>query len=155
MMIPSVTFIKDTNRYNSYTDWKLATEGNPIVALPTQKTQTVDIPGLNGVLDLSNSLRIGGGPLFNNREGSFSFIFLDISYYDTTDWKTYVEQKRQIYNDIVKKVHGQILKVETTFEPGVIYTGRFSVGTYTENGKSPSKIIISYSLKPDPIRTES
>lgn len=151
MAIPSVTFIKGTTRYNTYTDWKLATEGNPIIALPTQKTQTVDIPGLNGVLDLSNSLRIGGGPLFNNREGSFSFIFLDISYHNTTNWEEYIAEKRRIYNEIVKKIHGQMLNVETTFEPGVIYTGRFSVGTYTENGKSPATITISYSLKPDPV----
>lgn len=151
MTMPSVTFIKGSTQYNTYTDWKLATEGNPIIALPTQKVQTVDIPGLNGVLDLSNSLRIGGGPIFNNREGSFSFIFLGIEYHDTTDWSTYIAERKRIYKEIVNIVHGQMLKVETTFEPGVIYTGRFSVGTFTEEGANLPKIEISYSLKPDPI----
>lgn len=151
MVMPSVTFIKGSTQYNTYTDWKLATEGNPVIALPTQKTQTVDIPGLNGVLDLSNSLRIGGGPIFNNREGSFTFIFLDISYYNTTDWEEYVKQKRAIYKQIVNVVHGQMLKIKTTFDPTVTYSGRFTVSAYDDGGSNPSKITISYSLKPDPV----
>lgn len=152
MSIPSVTFIKGNTRYNTFTDWKLAVDGNPVIAIPPQKTQTVDIPGMNGVLDLSNSLRIGGGPVFGNREGSFSFYFLDIGYYKTSKWNEYLAEKMRILNQIIEIVHGRMLDVFTTFEPIQVYHGRFEVGSYDDGGSNPSKITISYSLKPDPVR---
>lgn len=152
MTIPSVTFIKDNARYNTYTDWKLASDGEPIIAVPRQKTKTIDVPGMNGVLDISNSLKIGGGPIFQNREGSFSFYFLDMSFYSTNDWDTFIAEKKQILKRIIKIVHGQFLDVETTDDPGVVYRGRFTVEPYTDDNTSPAgKLTISYSLKPDPV----
>lgn len=152
MSIPSVTFLKGKTRYNSFTDWKLAVDGDPIISFPRQKTQTVDIPGMNGVLDLSNSLRVGGGPVFGNREGALSFFFLDIGYYNTTNWDTYIAEKMRILNEIVETVHGQMLDVFTTFEPAKVYHGRFEVDTYDGGGNRASQITISYSLKPEPVR---
>lgn len=152
MMMPSATFMKGNKRYNTFTDWKLATDGNPIIALPKQKVQTIDIPGLDGVLDLSYSIRVGGGPIFQNREGSLSFFFLDIGYYSTTNWDEYLAEKRRILNEIVERVHGQTLDIVTTFEPTKVYHGRFAVDDYDDGGANASKITISYSLKPKPVR---
>lgn len=152
METPSVTFIKGKTSYNTFEDWKLAVQGTPRIALPKQKVQTVDIPGRNGILDLSNSMRIGGGPLFQNREGSFSFVFLDMSFYNTTDWSVYINRKRTIINEIVKIVHGQFLDIVTTAEPGNTYRGRFSVDDIgTGDSNSPDTLTISYSIQPDPI----
>lgn len=150
MEIPSVTFISGGSRYNTYSDWMLAIDGTPRIALPKPKTQTVDIPGMDGVLDISNSLRIGGGPIFQNREGSFSFYFLDMSYYGLTDWDKYVSAKKNIIKQIIETVHGRFLNIETTDEPGVIYHGRFTVDGI-ENGDPAEKITISYSLQPYPV----
>lgn len=152
MEMPSVTFISGSRRYNTYSDWKLAIDGTPMIALPKQKVQTVDIPGLNGVLDISNSMRIGGGPLFQNREGSFTFYFLDISFYNTSDWDEFVRRKKAASKEIIDTVHGQFLNVETTYDPGVVYHGRFSVDDIGNGGSAEvDKITISYSLQPDPI----
>lgn len=152
MEMPSVTFISGNIRYNTYSDWKLAIDGTPMIAIPKQKVQTVDIPGLNGVLDISNSMRIGGGPLFENREGSFVFYFLDMSFYSTNDWDEFVRQKKSTLKEIINTVHGQILNVETTDDPGVVYYGRFSVDEVDDSGSSAAdKITISYSLQPDPV----
>lgn len=150
MDMPSVTFISGNTRYSSFSDWKLAIDGTPRIALPRQKIQTVDIPGMDGVLDISNSLRIGGGPVFQNREGSFSFYFLDMSYYGLTDWDKYVDAKKSIIKQIIETVHGRFLNIETTDEPGVIYHGRFTVDGI-EDGDPIEKITISYSLQPYPV----
>lgn len=155
MEIPSVTFIKGTKRYNTYKDWKLASDGEPIIAIPRQKVQTINIPGMNGVLDVSNSLKIGGGPIFQNREGSFSFYCLDMSFYDTKKWNEYLSKKRKILKEIIEIVHGQFLDVETTGDPGVVYHGRFEVEPYADNNDSPAgKLTINYSLKPDPVKVK-
>lgn len=150
MTFPSVTFISGKKRYNSYTNWKLATDGTPVIALPKQKVQSVDIPGLNGVLDLSNSLRVGGGPVFQNREGSFTFLFLDMTYFNTNDWEWYIKERKRILQEIVKTVHGQMLDVFTTFDPENTYHGRFTVD-YDDGNANQPKITIAYSLKPEPI----
>lgn len=152
MTMPSVTFIKGDTHYNTYDDWKLASDGEPIIAVPAQKVQTIDIPGMNGVLDISNSLKIGGGPIFQNREGSFSFYFLDMSFYNTDSWDEFISRKRQILKQIIEVVHGHFLNVETTGDPGVVYHGRFNVEPYTDDNGSPAgKLTISYSLKPSPV----
>lgn len=152
MTIPSVTFIKNGKKYNTYADWKLASDGEPIIAVPEQKVQTIDIPGMNGDLDISNSLKIGGGPIFQNRKGTFSFYFLDMSFYNTNSWDKYIAEKKRILKQITEVVHGQFLDVETTWDPGVIYHGRFTVEPFTDDNSSPAgRLSISYSLKPDPV----
>ncbi len=139
-LIPSVTFsTKNGNVYNTYSRWNLAPTGNVNIALPKQKVQTVDVPGRDGVIDISNSLKIGGGPLFDNREGSFEFVFLDP---DAT-W-----QIRNALDEIVRVVHGQFLYVQTSFD-NKRYYGRCEVESYTDppDGSS-AKIKINYSLEP-------
>ena len=107
---------------------------------------------MNGVLDISNSLKIGGGPIFQNREGSFSFYFLDMSFYGTNSWDKYISEKKRILKQIIEVIHGQFLNIETTWDPGVVYHGRFTVDPVTDDNSSPAgKLSISYSLKPDPV----
>lgn len=142
--IPSVTFRqKDGRSYNTLDDWYLVPTKNVNLALPKQKVQTVAIPGRDGVIDISNSLKIGGGPLFENREGSFEFTFLDCN-------ATYRNQLS--LREIIRVVHGQFLYVRTTdYDSGEEFYGRCEVESYDHpsDGSLPT-ITINYSLEPNP-----
>ena len=57
---------------NTWTDWHLIPSSRPSVVPPTIVTKYVEIPGADGVLDLSNFLT--GRPTYGQRQGSFSFV---------------------------------------------------------------------------------
>ena len=67
---------------NTYKDWYLVPDGRPVVAMPEPKLVTVDVPGRNGLLDLSESIR--KFPVFSNRTGSWNFHVLN----DKINWVT-------------------------------------------------------------------
>jgi phage-related protein len=80
MAIPGVTF--DTK--HSYKDYGLILSSKTI-GQPDVKTETVDVPGMDGVLDLTESL---GSVRYKNRkvEMKFSYPYTKISSWnDTTD----------------------------------------------------------------------
>lgn len=151
-LVPQVQFGKSLYNleYKSYDTWKLIPTSSILIALPSQKVQTIDIPGRNGAIDISNSFKIGGGPLFNNREGSFDFVLPTQDLLGITDWKQYVNIKYSTYNQIVNTLHGRLMYVKSDKDGGTYY-GRFEVQTLSDDGKSPSKLSIKYSLEPEPI----
>lgn len=134
--------------YGSYDTWKLVPTSSVKIALPTQKVQTVEVPGRNGVIDLSNSLKIGGGPLFNNREGKFSFAMPTMDILNIHNWQQYINRKYAIYDSIVSVLHGRFMFVKTDRDSGTYY-GRFEVGSLEDDGSSAAKLTISYSLEPE------
>ena len=50
---------------HSYRDWGLLLKSRPVISPPSPKTVYVDIPGSNGVIDLTESLT--GDVKFDNR----------------------------------------------------------------------------------------
>ena len=66
-MYHSITF----GSKNTWEDWHLVPTSRPLFLPPKQKKSITDIPGGDGVLDMSEALT--GYPVFNNREGSFEF----------------------------------------------------------------------------------
>lgn len=71
---PSVGYIFSSPSYskNTWEDWHLIPSSRPVVNPPTPKTTYIDIPGGDGIIDLSTALT--GYPVYNNREGSWNFI---------------------------------------------------------------------------------
>ena len=67
-MYHSITF----GDKNTWDDWHLIPSTRPLVNPPSRKKNTVDIPGADGSLDLSNV--VSGHPVYENRSGSFEFI---------------------------------------------------------------------------------
>ena len=57
---------------NTWDDWHLIPTTRPLFNPPTVKTNIIDIPGGDGVLDLTTAL--AGRPTYNNRTGSWTFI---------------------------------------------------------------------------------
>lgn len=112
---------------NTFADWHIVPIGRPVVTPPTQKLQTIDIPGMNGVLDLSNSLTMY--PVFENRTGSFKFAVLH-DYIDTPT----------IYTKILRFLQGTNVKMILEDDIEYYYEGRVFIenidaksdGTWTE-----------------------
>lgn len=65
---------------NSYDEWRIVPTSRPVIAPPAVKKKTLEIPGANGVLDISSSLT--GFPVFENRTGSIEFVVLNDWDYD-------------------------------------------------------------------------
>lgn len=89
------------------------------LSTPEVKTSTVEIPGSDGVLDLTEALT--GDTYYDNRSDSFSFIILGVDEKDIIPLK----------NDIVSFLHGKKYNYSLSFDPGYTYIGRFSVSDYT------------------------
>lgn len=84
---------------------------------PEPKTTTVEIPGRDGVLDLTESLI--GDVSYNNRSMTFTFLIVDLEQFEVV--------KTQVSNAL----HGRKFNFEMTMDPGYTYTGRFKIKSYT------------------------
>lgn len=121
---------------NSYDDWHIVPLSRPVVSPPQQKLTQIDIPGANGVLDLSNSLT--KYPVFDNRTGTMEFAVLN----DVTDWIT-------AYTKILRFLQGNNVRMIMEDDPKYFYDGRVYVDKW--NSKSDgtwSTITLGYDFYP-------
>lgn len=133
-MYHSITF----GNKNTWEDWHLVPTSRPLFSPPKQKKSITDIPGGDGVLDMSEALT--KYPVFNNREGSFEFIVMN----DYWKW-------HETYSTIMEYIHGRNLKAILEDDPDYYYEGRFSVDQW-KSDKNYSTITINYSVAPYKIR---
>lgn len=136
-MYHSVTF----GDKNTWDDWHLVPTSRPLFNPPSPKTKTVEIPGADGILDISESL--SGRPTFNNREGSMEFYVMN----GYQSWAT-------LYSEILEYLHGRRMKAILEDDPAYYYIGRFSVNQW-KSDKDWSKITIDYNVSPYKKRLES
>lgn len=139
--ITPLFFDKDDRTYsglskkkNTWVDWHLVPTERPSINTPELKTKIVEIPGMNGDLDLSESLT--GYPLYSNRKGSIEFLVMN----DYEKW-------HDIYQNMCSFLHGREVYMAYEEDPGYYYHGRFTVEQY-QSGDNNSKITISYDLEP-------
>jgi hypothetical protein len=121
---------------HTWNDWHLIPTSMPIIAPPEVKKNTVDIPGMNGVIDMTDQLL--GYPLFGQRTGSIDF------YVDHTapNWSW-----DQAYDTIANTLHGKKTKVLLTDSPSYQFEGRLSVNQF-KSDKMCCSITIDYDLAP-------
>lgn len=121
---------------HSWEDWGLVPTSVPIVAPPKPKTNTIDIPGMNGIVDLSEVPL--GFPTYQNTTGSFEFqVAHDIT---GLTWD-------QTYQQVMAHLHGQTMKVTLTDDHSYYREGRLSVNAF-KSDKLASKITINYDFGP-------
>lgn len=131
-MYHSVTF----GDKNSYEDWHLVPESRPVIAMPEPKTITVDIPGRDGLLDLTEAVR--KIPIYQNRKGSLKFHVLN----DHENWGI-------LHQKIANYLHGRRLEVRLEDEPEWYYIGRITMSSWTSNNDGTwSDIEFGYDLDP-------
>ena len=117
---------------HSYLDFGvILTEQN--IGLPSPKTYTVNIEGMDGTLDLSECF---GEMKYENRTIKFTFESID----KITDW-----QAKMI--KISSFLHGQKMKITAWSDPNFYYVGRCRIDEYNSNSKL-GKIVISCDCEP-------
>ena len=102
---------------NTWDDWRLVPASRPLFNPPAQKVKTLDIPGGDGVIDLSQALT--GYPVYQNRTGSIEFIVMN----DFKPW-------HMAYSDIMDYLHGQTMRAILEDDPEYFYEGRFTVNAW-------------------------
>lgn len=125
--------VNDAHKHTWY-DWHLIPTSRPVIVMPKEKTKTVDLPGADGILDISEVLT--GFLLYANRSGSLQFI-VD-NWHE--DWLT-------LHARIMEYIHGKRLKMILTDEPDFYYEGRFTVDQWASEANN-SKITLRYELGP-------
>lgn len=138
-MYHSITF----GDKNTWDDWCLIPETEPIVAPPTQKTNYIDVPGADGSLDMSDALT--GYPVFNNREGSFTFIAMNKNASFMPECSPF--KYRDLVSQIMGSIHGKKLRMILEDDDQNYYEGRFELENLQSNHDF-NKITIKYNLSP-------
>lgn len=129
-MYHSITF----GDKNTWDDWKLIPESRPVFLPPDLKTNYVEVPGADGVIDLSEALT--GEIKYKNRSGSINFFVMN----GYKDWS-------ERYSEIMDYLHGQSMKAVLEDDAGFYYEGRFSVSKW-QSDKARSLIVIEYNISP-------
>lgn len=133
-MYHSITIgINDTWK-NTWDDWHLIPASRPLVNPPPAKTSFVEIPGMDGTLDMTAA--ITGKAMFGDRTGSWSF-------YVENGFKTW----SNMYSEIMNYLHGKRMRAILEDDPGYYYEGRFSVNEWRSDA-ARSLIVISYEVGP-------
>lgn len=139
-MYHSITF----GEKNTWDDWHLVPTSRPVFSPPAQKVKTLEIPGGDGVIDLSQALT--GYPVFQNRTGSFEFIVPN-GFEPWEPGKTEKAPWYSVYSEIMDYLHGQTLRAVLEDDREYFYEGRFTVNDW-KSPKDWSRIVINYDVGP-------
>jgi len=123
---------------NTWTDWHLIAEERPSFARPSKKTNYVDIPGLSGSLNFSDSLT--GYPTYNDREGSWTFKVSNDYWHDGYSWSELINEIAD-HLDETKQI--AILEDDEMF----FYVGSFELSEYKADHPWGT-VIIKYRVNP-------
>lgn len=118
---------------NTWDDWRLVPTSRPVINPPEAKRVEVEIPGADGIIDLTESLT--GETCFKNRVGTIEFL---------------VENRKQwfdVYSEILDFLHGEKMKIFLADDLDFFYTGRVYVNEWKSEEKK-SLIVIEYNVDP-------
>lgn len=140
-MYHSITF---GGAYNSWDDWHLTPTVLPVVTPPVERMIQVKVSGRNGKADLSQSA--GGVPVFEMREGSWSF------YVDWESWSadpgTPSGTKALAQISYLLSKLGRFTSVVLEDEPQMEYRGRVWMDSGYKQTDNHGVVTIQYSLYP-------
>lgn len=118
--------------YHSYDDFDLILSQKTI-GTPSPKTETIDIPGGDGVLDLTDFF---GEVKYNNRELSFEF-----------STKVPQDQFMDLFSRVQNAIHGQKMQIVLDDDAEWYYTGRITVSEWKAD-KNIGKLTIDCDCEP-------
>jgi phage-related protein len=124
--------------YHSYNDFSLILSQKTI-GTPSLKTESVDIPGGDGVLDLTEFF---GDVKYNNRPLSFDF-----------STKVYQDQFMELFSAIQNALHGQKKQIIIDEDAEWYYTGRITVSEWKAD-KNIGKLTIDCDCEPYKLKIE-
>lgn len=154
--IPGVNmYALEIGDYNTWTTWNLVPTSRPTIPPPKARTKFVDIPGMNGTLDLTDVYTDNNGVpngIYGDREASFDFLVLNprLNVAHPSDGQTRADHSPEwmsIYTDILSKIHCKRLRMRLLEEPDYWYEGRFTVDKWNPK-KEYSTVTIKCTLEP-------
>lgn len=119
---------------DSWLDWRLIPASRHIIPLPQMKVKEVEIPGRNGVLDLSSYQ--AGHPTYNNITTTFGFYVLNGVYLNA------VELQDILSNHLL----GHKVDVVLSDDPNYKYTGYCTPAVGNDNSRM--NVSITANLNP-------
>lgn len=123
---------------NTWDDWGLIPIKRPVIVFPPVKDKTLDVPGADGEIDITDTLV--GYPLYSNRKDSLQFRFID-----NPDRQSAIKRR----NKIASYLHGKKMNLILDEEPEYYYTGRFQLQGMEYKGKGDwADVEIAYNLEP-------
>lgn len=120
--------------YHSYRDWGLYLKEVDL-GLPPAKTAYIDVPGMDGQLDVTEAQN--GGVVFGQRTLKFTFDARGCNY---SDWATLI-------STIATAIQGQKLKIVLDTDASYAYEGRCEVET-TKSNEVLAEIVITCTCGP-------
>lgn len=125
---------------NSYKDFGLILSSKEI-SLPKAKTKTVEVPGADGVIDLTEVLT--DDVKYQNRTLSFTFTVID----HFNGWAARL-------SEVTNYLHGRKLRIYMDWDRNYYYEGRCSVNQF-KSDKRTSTIVIDVDADPYKIEKNS
>lgn len=110
---------------------------------PEPRTYMVEVPGRDGLIDLTESLT--GDIPYSNRQMSFTFVIVDLDEFEAI--------KTQVSNFL----HGKAFDFQMTMDPEYTYHGRFTVSSYAHVASWNHGIcgFFDIAIDADPYKTKS
>jgi hypothetical protein len=118
--------------YHSYNAFQLILSSKTI-GTPSPKTETVEIPGGDGVLDLTEYF---GEPKYGNRKLSFEFSSVVIP-----------DDFMSLFSMVQDALHGKKMKIILDDDPGWQYIGRISVSEWKAD-RNIGKLVVDCDCEP-------
>lgn len=125
---------------HSYNDFGLILSSKNI-SLPKPKTKTVEVPGADGVLDLTESLT--DDIKYQNRALQFTFTVID----PLASWAA-------VLSEVTNFLHGRKLRIYMDWDRNYYYEGRCSVNQF-KSDKRTATIVIDCDCDPYKIEKNS
>lgn len=100
---------------------------------PEPKTYTVDVPGGDGVIDLTQALT--GDVAYSNRNQEFTFLVVD------------TENFEKVKTEVSNFLHGKAFDYNMTMDPEYTYHGRFTVTDYQHQSTMNHGIVGAIKVK--------
>lgn len=119
---------------HSYREYGLLLKSRPVISPPEPKTNVIEVPGSDVIIDLTESLT--GKVHYGMREGKFEFHVLN----GRSEWSA-------VYAALLNDLHGKRLQIVLDDDPNYYYVGRVTINDM-ESDKKTATIVLSAQLEP-------
>lgn len=119
---------------HSYDDWGLYLKSRPVISPPVPKTTYIDVPGMDGQLDVSESL--AGETKYKNRMCQCEFVLIE----KREEWS-------ELCSKIMNYLHGKTMKLILDEDFVWFYEGRFQMNEWRTD-KSTATVVIEGNVYP-------